>query len=105
MVSSPRSAVGPALDGVSVDNDVAERLLGQVLQVIGALCVLAGFALAQLRVLDQRSYVYLLLNLVGSAILAVLALDQRQWGFLLLEGAWALVSLWSIVDRGLSTED
>jgi hypothetical protein len=37
------------------------------------------------------------LNFVGSAILAVLAWIDRQWGFLLLEGVWAIVSLWSLV--------
>ena len=71
--------------------------MNQVLQVIGALFVLAGFALAQLGVLSQRSYLYLWLNLVGSAILAVLAGLTAQWGFLLLEGVWAVVSLCSLV--------
>ncbi len=73
--------------------------MGQVLQIVGALLVLIAFTLAQFRLLDARSNVYLLLNLVGSAILAVLALGQRQWGFLLLEGVWALVSLWGLVAR------
>lgn len=70
--------------------------MDQVLQVLGALLILAAFIAVQFRVLEQDSYRYLLLNVVGSAILAVLALEGRQWGFLLLEGVWAVVSLWGI---------
>jgi hypothetical protein len=68
----------------------------QIVQVVGALCVLAGFAAAQFGLLRLESVTYLLLNLVGSAVLAVLAAVDAQLGFLLLEAVWALVSAWSL---------
>jgi hypothetical protein len=69
----------------------------QVIQVVGALLILAGFVLAQFRVLRVESMLYLVLNFLGSAILAWLAWDDRQWGFLLLEFVWAIVSAWGII--------
>jgi hypothetical protein len=76
----------------TVAGDVEEQLV----QVAGALCVLAGFAAAQLGLLSTRSRRYLALNLVGALVLAALAALDHQHGFLLLEGAWALVSAWSL---------
>jgi hypothetical protein len=69
----------------------------QVVQIVGALLILAAFALAQAGRLNQHSAVYLVLNLAGSLILAVLAYIEAQWGFLLLEGVWALVSAWGLL--------
>ena len=69
----------------------------QLIQVAGSLLILAGFAAAQAGRLSIDSARYLVLNFVGSAILAALAWIDSQWGFLLLEGVWALVSLWSLV--------
>ncbi|GHO98267.1 hypothetical protein KSF_083150 [Reticulibacter mediterranei] len=73
--------------------------MGEILQTVGALMVLGGFALSQFRILSQHSYLYLLLNVIGSGILAVLAALQLQWGFLLLEGGWSLVAFWGIITR------
>jgi hypothetical protein len=67
--------------------------VGILVQIIGSLLVLAGFALAQWGILDPKSLRYLVLNVVGSGILAVDAAVETQWGFLLLEGVWAIVSL------------
>ena len=65
-------------------------------EVLGAVMILAAFALNQFRGLDRHGVLYLGLNLAGAAILAVVAATHRQWGFLLLQGAWALVALWGL---------
>jgi hypothetical protein len=73
--------------------------VSQALQIVGALLILAAFALAQFGKLTLHCYQYLLLNLVGSAVLAWLAWEGQQWGFLLLEGVWTLITLWSLIQR------
>jgi hypothetical protein len=67
--------------------------MDDVLQVIGAVMVLAGYTGSQLGWLDAKSVTYLVLNAVGAGLLSVLALLGEDWGFLLLEGVWTAVSL------------
>ena len=69
----------------------------QLIQVCGSLLILTAFAASQAGRIPISSRRYLVLNFVGSAILAVLAAIDVQWGFLLLEGVWAVVSLWALV--------
>ena len=66
--------------------------IDQVVQVGGALLILAAFILAQVGRLETGSVTYLVLNLAGSSVLAVDAALGAEWGFLLLEGVWAIVS-------------
>ena len=73
--------------------------MADVLQLIGALAILAAFIGVQLRRTSPNSYFSLLLNLAGSVLLAVLAFQGRDWGFLLLEAVWALVSAWGLIAR------
>lgn len=77
----------------------------QIIELLGSLAVLIPYAASQFRRMDPSQMAYTLLNLVGSGTLAVIAIVERQWGFLLLEGAWALVSLWTTTQllRGRST--
>ncbi|CAN5186575.1 hypothetical protein BH24ACT23_BH24ACT23_04000 [soil metagenome] len=70
--------------------------MDQIVQIAGALLILAGFAGLQLGRISANSRTYLWLNLVGSVILAVLAAVEEQLGFLLLETVWAAVSAWSL---------
>lgn len=70
--------------------------MDQLVQIFGAILILAAFAALQFGWLSAISRSYLVLNLVGAAILAALAWHERQWGFLLLEGVWTLVSAWSL---------
>ena len=67
-----------------------------VLQVVGALLILAGFIAAQSGALSPHSLPYLVLNLAGGALLTWIAFDEQDWGFLLLESVWTVVSAWSL---------
>ncbi|HET7146311.1 MAG TPA: hypothetical protein VFI10_03840 [Gaiellaceae bacterium] len=70
--------------------------MDQVIQVGGALLVLAAFILAQARRISPQARTYLLLNVGGASVLAVEAYLDAQWGFLLLEGVWAIVAAWGL---------
>jgi hypothetical protein len=71
--------------------------MSQVVQILGALAILAAFVAAQLGIFDVRSRTYLWLNLLGALVLANVAWHEQQFGFLLLEGVWTLVSAWGLV--------
>jgi hypothetical protein len=80
----------------------------QLIQIVGALLILAAFAAVQFDRMRPDSRLYLALNLVGSVILAVLAVAAEQWGFVLLEGVWAIVSAWGLwvaLSRGNSPQN
>jgi hypothetical protein len=71
--------------------------MDQIVQIAGALLILAAFVLAQRKKLDTGSAAYLTLNLVGGSVLAVVAGIDRDWGFLLLETVWAVFSGWGLI--------
>ena len=71
-----------------------------LLQIVGALLILAPFAALQFGRTSSHAPVYLWPNLVGSALLAYLAVVEEQWGFLLLEAVWAMVAAWGLLRPG-----
>jgi len=73
--------------------------MSEAIQIAGAVAILVAYALAQFGVIDQRSYSYLILNLLGAVVLGVIAWVEDLWGFFLLELAWTLVSAWGLVAR------
>jgi hypothetical protein len=74
--------------------------MSQVVQIIGALAILAAFVAAQESIFDVRSWPYLWLNFLGAFVLGIVAWHERQYGFLLLEIVWTIVSAWGLVARG-----
>ncbi len=70
--------------------------MGQTIQMIGALVVLAAFVANQRFRLSSDSPLFLLANALGTSILAVVAAVNRDLGFTLLEGVWAVVSFASL---------
>ncbi len=71
--------------------------MDQVVQLIGAVLILAAFVLAQQRRLATDSVTYLALNAAGAALLAVVAVLDRDLGFTLLEATWTVVSTAGLV--------
>ncbi len=71
--------------------------MDQIVQVVGAVLILAAFMAAQFGWMGTQSRLYLVLNLVGSVVLTWLAWHEKQYGFLLLESVWAIVSAWGLI--------
>ncbi|HEX3040994.1 MAG TPA: hypothetical protein VHP56_02760 [Solirubrobacterales bacterium] len=79
--------------------------MDQLIQIVGALLILAAFGAVQFNRMSPDSRMYLTLNLLGSIILAALALAASQWGFVLLETVWAIVSAWGLMSALRESQD
>ncbi len=81
-------------------------MLLQVISVLGALAILGAYAANLLGWLRPANLSYSLANFIGSGILTFIAIVDQQLGFILLEGVWALISLWGMIQvlRGRAPE-
>ena len=71
-------------------------MIGQIVSLVGAALILAAFAAQQAGRWQSADRGYLVFNFVGSAILAYFAVRAGNLGLIALEGAWAVISLWSL---------
>lgn len=69
----------------------------QVISVLGALAILGAYAANLLGWFGPADLSYSVANLIGSGILTFIAFVDQQLGFILLEGVWALISLWGVI--------
>ncbi len=72
-------------------------MLEQMISLAGAGMILVAYGAQQSRKMSHEDIDYILLNFIGSMILAVVAFRVRQVGLTLLEGAWALISVASLI--------
>ena len=79
-------------------------MLEQIVEVAGAVMILAAYGLAQFAGLDRHGRPCLSLNVIGGVILAILAGSSRQWGFFLLQTIWALIALWGLMGLNRRSE-
>jgi hypothetical protein len=73
------------------------ELVVQLVSLVGALLILWAFVGLQRGKLSNKAPVYQWANFFGAALLTLVAIFDARVGFVMLEGAWAGVSLWSIV--------
>jgi hypothetical protein len=73
--------------------------MDQLFSLVGAVLILGAYAGHQIGVLTRRPRLYSAMNFFGGAALTVIAFQASQRGFVLLEGAWAALSLPSLIAR------
>lgn len=71
----------------------------QIISLIGAALILAGYLGLQLDWFDRHNRLFNLLNFVGSALLTWVAIIDWRVGFMVLEFSWALLSVPGMLRR------
>jgi len=69
-----------------------------ILNTVGGALVVAAYIALSLDVVKQKSYMYVVPNLIGAAILLYQAVVTVQPGFIVLEVVWLCMSLVLLYD-------
>lgn len=77
-------------------------MLYQLVSMLGALLILAGYIALQFGWMGRESRWFNVLNFVGSALLTWIAIVDWRVGFIVLEGAWAILSVVGLLRRPAS---
>ena len=72
-------------------------MMMQAVSLVGAVMVLAAYAMIQSGLCRELDTGYLALNIVGSLLLGVVAVAERQLGFIVLEFAWVGLGVVGVV--------
>jgi hypothetical protein len=72
--------------------------LSDVIGAAGVTLILLAFVGNVAGRMERESGVYLTLNVVGAALACASSLMIGFWPFVLLEGVWALVAAWGLIN-------
>ena len=75
--------------------------LPDLVGVVGVLCILTAYAGATAKKLDPAQAPALLLNLIGALLILVSLYFDFNLSAVLMEGAWALVAVYGLVQLAL----
>jgi drug/metabolite transporter (DMT)-like permease len=71
----------------------------QLVSLLGAACILAGYAGLQKGWLGREDRAFNVLNFVGSMLLLWVAIVDRRTGFIVLETVWSALSVPGMLRR------
>lgn len=65
----------------------------QLMNIVGAACILGAFVALQTKKLDRDSWGFNLLNVIGSVLLGTVAVFDHRYGWIVMETVWTAVSI------------
>ncbi|RIA09623.1 hypothetical protein OE09_1464 [Flavobacteriaceae bacterium MAR_2010_72] len=66
---------------------------------LGVFQILLAYVLNVIGSIPNKSIVFILLNLIGATMACIASILLDYWPFIILEGIWALVSLYALLNH------